>query len=288
MKVGFIGTGSMGTILIESFIQSGALQPEHIIATNRTTAKAQVLADRYPGIQIIQSIAKLAEVCDLVFICVKPMEFKHVIAEIAQTERSELIVVSITSPVLIQHLEGLLSCKIAKIIPSITNYVHSGASICIYGSRIEKEDQEKLEQLMASISRPIQVSEQFTRMTSDLSSIGPAFIAFFMQRWIDAAVEKIGINQEEATRLASEMLLGTGKLLTEGNMTLEQLQQRVAVPGGITAEALRLLDNKLADVFNQLIDVTHAKYDEDVEKVSSLLSDLNLEADVEAINRQQC
>ena len=109
-----------------------------------------------------------------------------------------------------------------------------------------------------------------------------------MQRWIDAAVEKIGINQEEATRLASEMLLGTGKLLTEGNMTLEQLQQRVAVPGGITAEALRLLDNKLADVFNQLIDVTHSKYDEDVEKVSSLLSDLNLEADVEAINRQQC
>lgn len=288
MKVGFIGTGSMGTILIESFIQSGALQPDDIRATNRTLSKAQLLAERYPGIQVTTSISQLTEDSDVVFICVKPMEFKHVIEEIARSERKELIVVSITSPVLIQHLEGLLSCKIAKIIPSITNYVHSGASICIYGSRIEAPDQQLLEELLTSISRPIQVSEQFTRMTSDLSSIGPAFIAFFMQRWIDAAVEKIGINQEEATRLASEMLLGTGKLLTEGNMTLEQLQQRVAVPGGITAEALRLLDDKLADIFSQLIDVTHAKYDEDVAKVSVLLSNGVPVTDNETTNRQQC
>ena len=32
MKAGFIGTGSMGSILIEAFIHSGAFNPEQIIA----------------------------------------------------------------------------------------------------------------------------------------------------------------------------------------------------------------------------------------------------------------
>ncbi len=49
MKVGFIGTGSMGSILIEAFIQSGALNPEDIIASNRTASKVERLAAAYPA-----------------------------------------------------------------------------------------------------------------------------------------------------------------------------------------------------------------------------------------------
>ena len=36
MKVGFIGTGSMGSLLIDAFIQSGALLPEQIRVSNRS------------------------------------------------------------------------------------------------------------------------------------------------------------------------------------------------------------------------------------------------------------
>lgn len=275
MKVGFIGTGSMGTILIESFIHSGALQADQVMVTNRTMSKAYELAANNIGVSVTDSIRSIAKQCSIVFICVKPLEFKHVTDELSQDERTDLIVVSITSPVLIKHLEGALSCKVAKVIPSITNYVCSGASLCMYGERMTSEDQQLIEKLMSSISRPIQVTEQYTRMTSDLSSIGPAFIAFFVQKWVDAAVQRIGIDQEEASRLACEMLLGTGKLLTAGHMTLEQLQQRVAVPGGITAEALRLLDDKMAGVFHQLIEVTHAKYEEDIEKLNVIFSTPN-------------
>lgn len=40
MKIGFIGTGNMGTILIESFIESKAADPSNITITNRTIEKA--------------------------------------------------------------------------------------------------------------------------------------------------------------------------------------------------------------------------------------------------------
>ncbi|OPH58637.1 late competence protein ComER [Paenibacillus ferrarius] len=266
MKAGFIGTGSMGSILIEAFIHSGAFNPEQIIAGNRTIRKVELLAQTYPGLQVARSNREVAAESDIIFLCVKPSELKTVIDEIKEDVLPTQFVVSITSPVLIKHLEGLLPAKISKIIPSITNYVLSGATLCIHGNRMQPEDKEWLENLFAYISSPICVSENYTRISSDLSSCGPAFLANFIQSFIDAAVEATGISSEEATLLASEMTLGTGKLLTTGGFNPISLQKRVSVPGGITEEGLHILNEELAGVFARVISATHAKYEEDLEK----------------------
>jgi len=269
MNVGFIGTGSMGSILIESLIRSEALLPEQVIASNRTVEKVNRLAEKYPGLRVGRSNIEVVLEAELVFLCIKPGEFKKVIDEIKQVTLPSQVIVSITSPVLIEHLEGQLNCKIAKVIPSITNYVLGGASLCIHGNRMENSDKLALEQLLACISEPIRINEKHTRVTSDISSCGPAFFSFLLQRFIEAAVQETGIPYDQATRLASHMLLGTGKLLTEGGFTPDVLQQRVSVPGGITAEGLKLMDNELGDTFNRLIRTTHAKFDEDLEKVTA-------------------
>jgi competence protein ComER len=130
-------------------------------------------------------------------------------------------------------------------------------------------DRELLETLLMNISAPLRIEEEYTRVTSDLSSCGPAFLAFFVEQFVNAAVEETGIPRAEATRLASEMVLGTGKLLTSGGFTPESLQKRVSVPGGITAEGLRMMSEEFNGVFNQLIRVTHAKYEEDLEKIET-------------------
>ncbi|CAM2834053.1 late competence protein ComER [Paenibacillus sediminis] len=272
MKVGFIGTGTMGSILIDAFIRSGALEPQQIVASNRTKPKLQQLSNCYPGLKIACDNIEVASSSQILFICVKPLEFKKVIDDIRSAVTNEQIVISITSPVQIKHLESRLSCKIAKVIPSITNSARSGASLCIYGSRITREDRLLIEQLISHISTPIVVRETHTRITSDISSCGPAFLAFFLEKWIDAAVEMTGIERSSASFLAAEMLLGTGKLLTEGGYSLEELQRRVTVPGGITAEGLSLLSNNIGDVFHQLIRVTHDKYEEDIVKINDLFS----------------
>lgn len=269
MKVGFIGTGSMGSILIEALIQSGALAPSSMIAANRTHDKVLVLAERYPGLLAARSNIEVVLEADLIFICVKPAEYKRVLDEIRKLTMPEQIIVSITSPVLIRHLEEQLNCKIAKVIPSITNFVQNGAALCMYGARMEEADKAVLEQLLAHISEPIRIDEKHTRITSDLSSCGPAFFALLLQRFVDAAAVETGIPYEEATRMASRMLLGTGLLLTEGGFTPETLQRRVAVPGGITEEGLRLMDHELDSMFNRLIRITHAKFYEDLAKVDA-------------------
>lgn len=179
MKAGFIGTGSMGSILIEALIHSGALNPEQICAANRTPGKVQRLAETYAGLTAASSNAEAAAGRDVVFLCVKPLDYKRVIDEIRPVLEPAQIVVSITSPVLLKHLEDQLPCKVTKIIPSITNYVLSGSTLCIHGERMYPEDKEWIENLLTHISTPVRVSEAYTRISSDLSSCAPAFLAFF-------------------------------------------------------------------------------------------------------------
>lgn len=269
MKIGFIGTGSMGSLLIDAFIQSGALRPGQIKAANRSFTKAECLARRHPGLQAVPANEEAVLGSDIVFLCIKPLEYKTVLDEIKASMQPEQMIVSITSPVLLAQLEEYVPSKVVKVIPSITNYTLNGASLCIYGSRTNEHDQRVLEELLGYISRPLRIAERYTRIVSDLSSCGPAFFAYLLERFIDAAVDETGIDKDEAVTLASSMLLGTGKLLTEGGFTPAELQARVSVPGGITAQALQLLDNELDGVFNRLIRTTHAKYDEDVEKVAA-------------------
>ncbi|GAA0135988.1 late competence protein ComER [Paenibacillus sp. YSY-4.3] len=270
MKVAFIGTGSMGSLLIEAFLRSGALYPHNLYVSNRSKDKAEMLALRHAGLNVAASNAEAAQGSDIVFICVKPHHFPEVIAEIRSVLLETQLVISITSPVLISVLEKQVPAKIAKIIPSITHSVHSGASLCIYGERVQPEDRLLLEQLMSSISRPTPIKESETRIASDISSCGPAFVSFIIQQWAKAAAQMTGISMPAALGLSAEMLLGTGRLLTEGGLTPEQLQRRVAVPGGVTAEGLAILEERLQDVFPSLIEATQRKHEADLAKLAAL------------------
>ncbi|MNP00706.1 Pyrroline-5-carboxylate reductase [compost metagenome] len=229
-----------------------------------------VLSERHVGLNVCRNNIQTVRNSHILFVCVKPLQFATLIEEIKDDVRPNQLFISITSPVQLAHLENSLSCKIVKVIPSVTHMVGSGASLVMYGNRIDEKDKQRLHNLLSFISKPMEIKESQARINSDFSSCGPAFMSFFLAKWIDAAVEMTGSSREEITCLASEMMLGTGMLLTEGGLTPLQLQERVAVPGGITAQALSQLNHSLDGVFHRLITTTHHKYDEDVGELDQL------------------
>lgn len=269
MKVGFIGTGNMGSILLEAFLSVKALKSEQIIASNRSKEKVISLQKRYRGITVAEDNAHAVHESDLIFLCVKPLEFKRVIDNIHSFLKPNQLVISITSPVLIEDLEKQLPCKVAKVIPSITNSVASGASLMMFGSRCEEKDRKIIFDLFSQISRPLEIKESKTRVSSDIVSCGPAFMSYLLQQFIEAAVTETGISREEATFLTSEMVIGLAALISKGPFDLPTLQQKVCVPGGITGVGISALEG-IGDVFNQVFKNTHRKYDEDLKEVSSM------------------
>jgi competence protein ComER len=268
LKIGVIGTGSMGTILLESFIESGAISPHQFVITNRNREKAQAIQERFPDLKIAPDAISTAKQSDVIFLCTKPLQMPNVLREITHVCDKNKLLISITSPISVVQLEEMVSCKVARAIPSILNRALTGPSLLSFGNRCHPEDRTFVTNLMSSISEPLVIDENITRVSSDIVSCGPAFFSYIMQQFIDGAVRQTDISQEDATTLATNMMIGMGKLLEKGHFTLPTLQERVCVPGGITGEGIKVLEAEIGPMFDHLFQQTHAKYYEDQELIS--------------------
>lgn len=267
LKVGFIGTGNMGEMLIHALHDSGAIKPEQMWIYNRTKQKAIRISKRLPGITIASSNRELVKFCDWVFLCVKPADYPRVLSEVAPELKRRHHLISITSPVTIEQLENIAPCKVIKWIPSLTNRLQAGASLLMFGNRLTPEEKKSFYRLISAISIPMEIEEEHVRIASDLISCGPAFFSYLLQNFAHSAASNYGMQPEMAEELVKTMIIGTAKLLA-ANYSLSEIQQAVAVPGGITRQGLDLLAVETEGVFQKLFAITHQKYQEELQKMA--------------------
>ncbi|AKO94210.1 late competence protein ComER [Priestia filamentosa] len=267
MNIGFIGTGNMGRILIESFIESNAANPSDITITNRTRPKAESLQKSYPSLHVASNASEVIHKSNIIFLCVKPLDIHPLLEKVRPLLKPHHCLISITSPISVKQLEELVDCQVARIIPSITNRAFSGVSLVTYGESCKQHYRLFLDHLLSKISIPLSIENNITRVSSDIVSCGPAFFSYLLQRFIDSAVEETEITKDQATKMISEMVVGFGKLLETNLYTLPTLQEKVCVKGGVTGEGIKVLEEHVGEMFNKVFQQTHAKYDEDLEKV---------------------
>ncbi|MDA7026871.1 late competence protein ComER [Bacillus sp. CLL-7-23] len=264
MNIGFIGTGNMGTILIEALIESKAVDPSSLTITNRTIAKALSIKKRFPDIHVAERPEEAVSESEVVFICVKPLDIYPLLKQLAPLFTKDQVVITITSPVQVKQVESVVSCQAARVIPSITNRALTGVSLLTFGESCQTTTKEAITKLLKNISIPLEINPKITRVASDIVSCGPAFISFLIQKLIQAAQEETSVSKENAILMSTEMLIGLGRLLENGVYTLPTLQEKVCVKGGVTGEGLKALENGVQDMFNQMFQNTHSKYEEDI------------------------
>ncbi|MFY4774855.1 late competence protein ComER [Metabacillus sp. RGM 3146] len=272
MNTGFIGTGNMGRILIEAFIEANALNPSSIRITNRTKEKAEAIKSIYPEIRVEESAEEVIHHSDLIFICVKPLDIHPLIKKVSPLLNKSKILISITSPISVNQLESSAACQAVRAIPSITNRALSGVSLVTFGERCSAGTRQIVQTLFEKISTPVPIKDDITRIASDIVSCGPAFFSYLLQRFIEAAVSETKIDKETAELLASEMLIGMGNLLESDRFTLPALQQKVCVKGGITGEGIKVLEKETGRMFEHVFQSTHAKYYEDIHEIEEQFS----------------
>ena len=74
MRVGIIGTGNMGTIIMEAMIDSKTVPEENIYITNRTIEKAHKIKSAYKEIHVENDPINVILKSEIIFICVKPLD----------------------------------------------------------------------------------------------------------------------------------------------------------------------------------------------------------------------
>ncbi|QOR65602.1 late competence protein ComER [Cytobacillus suaedae] len=275
MNIGIIGTGNMGKILIDAFIESIAVPPSNLTITNRTLSKARKIGESYPDIKVVETSEDVVAASDLIFICVKPLEIHPLLEKLNKDLPKTKCIVSITSPVAVNQLESVVDCQVARVIPSITNRALAGVSLITFGESCSEGIRNYIETLFKHISDTVHIEDSITRVASDIVSCGPAFFSYLLRRFVDAAVKETKISEEQAITLASGMIVGMGKLIEKEIFTLQTLQEKVCVKGGVTGEGIKVLEAEIGEMFEHLFQSTHAKYYEDIDEVSKQFNSTN-------------
>jgi len=268
-KVGFIGYGSMGKMLITSFISSGKVNPKDIIVSTRTKGKMYELKLAWDDISIASNNVEVAERAKHIFLCVKPIDIKTVLEEIKDFITSETHIISIAGPVKIANIESITNGQVSKLTPTLTSEVVEGVSLLCHGDKVTRENAAYIEALLQQISVVKLLNENDFKLAADITSCGPGLFSSLFQELVYSAVRKTeNVSKEAIEEMLMITLSGTLKLYFEKNMSLEEIITRVATKGGITEEGINVLRRGLPQIFDNMFLQTLTKH----KKVASLVN----------------
>ena len=255
MKIGIIGYGSMGKMLLWKFSGSGAYNKDSLFVANRTAEKL----DEAKNIATICSNTGLARNADIIFVCVRPNDMKNVLAEIAPCIKPDALLVTLNGSITFDMIRNVIYHKTAKVIPSVTAEINRSQTIVCYNDLTEPSDKENLTSLLSIIGDVIELPEKEVGMGSELVSCMPGFIASIFDVICTAAENHTDIPRESIVKMLLNTMCGTGKLMLEKGMSFDEVVSRVATKGGITEEGTKVIYSRFTQTADELFDKTLEK-----------------------------
>ncbi len=257
-KIGFIGYGNMGKVLINAFIRSKALRPDEIIISTRTKSKLLELKDKYPGLEIAQDNRTTASRSRLLFLFVGTADVKKVMEEINEFT-SNIHIIYISAALTMKNVEEVFDGKITKVMPTLTSEVFEGISLICHNAAVDEENSKLVNKLFNAISDVKIVEEEDFIVGTDITSCSPAFIAKIFMEFVRVASDQGRFTTEETEEMVLTTLYATSKLLYKTDMGFEKLISTVATKGGITEEGLSVLESGMPHIFAKLFSKTIKK-----------------------------
>lgn len=240
LKMGFIGAGNMAYGIAKGIL-SGNVLPLNVkvsAPSSRNFARFQEL-----GIAVTHSNVEVVCSSDIIFVAVKPHLVPPVLNEISQHVTDRHIVVSVAAGVTLATLEELLpeNAVAIRLMPNLPCLVQEGALLFARGSHAKPEDGALLRSLLHRCGLVEEGPEAWIDIHTGLSGSGVAFVYLFAEALAEGAV-KMGMPSALAHSIASQTVLGAGRLLRDSGKHPAQLRSEVCTPGGTTIYGLHALE----------------------------------------------
>lgn len=255
MKVGMIGYGSMGKMLLWQFSRSGLVAYGDLYVANRTVEKLEEARD----IAVVCSNPELAAACDIVFVCVRPSDMKTVLSEVGPALKPDALLVTLNGSIPFDLIREVTDCRTAKVIPSLTAEIERSQTIVCYNDKVSDDDKKTLEELLSSIGEVIVLPENEVGMGSELVSCMPGFIASIFDVICTSAQSHTEIPKDQVIKMVLNTMSATGDLMLRKDLSFDEVVSRVATKGGITEEGTKVVYEKFPDTADELFEKTLEK-----------------------------
>lgn len=235
--LGLIGLGNMGGAILNGLLDAKTLPPAQAIVYDVDPAKTVGAAAK--GVAVAQSAAELAQKSGVVLLATKPQDMDSALDGIGPGLSDNTLVISIAAGISIGYIQARLGSqvRVVRVMPNTPALVNAGAAGMAFSENCTDEDTRAAATIFESIGIAERVPEQAMDTVTALSGSGPAYFFYLVECLVDAAV-KLGLPEDQATRLAGQTLYGAGLMLNGSGESAATLRERVTSKGGTTAAAL--------------------------------------------------
>ncbi|MGI9576997.1 MAG: pyrroline-5-carboxylate reductase [Microthrixaceae bacterium] len=237
----FLGGGRMAEALLTGLLEHGISSPGDVFVVEVSTERRGQLEELFPGVTITGEPVP----CEGLVLATKPNDALHALGQASAVGVKRVL--SIAAGVSLGRLEGAAGADVAVVraMPNTPSLVAAGASALCGGSAATDDDLQWAETLLGSVGIVERVPESQMDAVTGLSGSGPAYVFLLAEAMVEGGVSA-GLPRDVATRLTEQTLLGSARLLSEGDSGPEELRAAVTSPGGTTAAGLRVLEQRAA------------------------------------------
>jgi pyrroline-5-carboxylate reductase len=245
-KVSFVGFGRMGSALAGGAIAARAVRSEQI--TMYDPEPAASTAARKLKIKRAPSEAEAARAGDVVFLCVKPQQMEATLTSLlslSDKERRARCFVSIAAGIPLARLEKALGAgvPVLRVMPNTPALLRAGASAVSRGAAASPRHEKWVRAILDAVGTTVSVNEALMDAVTAVSGSGPAYV-FYLAEALTAAAVRLGLTPELAGTLVRQTIFGSGSMLKERPEGAEELRRQVTSPGGTTAAAVAVFDQR--------------------------------------------
>lgn len=236
ITIGIIGGGAMGSAMINGILKQGLVKPEHLFLLEPDGSKRKALHDQW-GLRLADSIADLSQQCNVMVLAVKPQVVAGVLDQMRTVVTDRHLLISIVAGLSLSTLESYLpQTRVVRVMPNTPARFAKGISAFALGKKASPGDETTVVKILEAVGKAVRVNESQMDAVTAVSGSGPAYVFFFAEAMIDAAVY-LGLSRGEATLLVNETILGAAEMLKSGEHPAK-LRNEVTSPAGTTAAAL--------------------------------------------------
>lgn len=251
-KIGFIGMGNMASAILNGMIKAEFLSGDSICAYDISLDQLKKVESL--GIEFAKNEQEVVEKSEIIFIAVKPQVIENVLLPLKEKLKGKAII-SIVLGYDFKKYEEIVdgSTRHIFVMPNTPVQVLEGMCLLEETHSLNKDEFEFTKKLFESIGRVEIVPSHLMGVAGALCGCSPAFIYMVIEALADGAVKE-GMPRAMAYRLASQMILGSGKMQLETNIHPAILKDNVCSPGGSTIQGVKVLeDGKMRSLFIEAI-----------------------------------
>jgi pyrroline-5-carboxylate reductase len=238
-RVAILGCGKIGESLLVGLLTSGWTD---VVVTARRPQRVEELHTRH-GVAARASNADAVLGATVVVLAVKPQDFERLLEEIAPALTPQQTVLSIAAAVTTTSIERHLGngVPVTRAMPNAPATVLECIAGLCGGTHASGEHVASAERVLSALGAVVRVPEAAMDAVTAVSGSGPAYFALLAEAMIEGGL-LLGLSREVTTQLVVQTMLGTAKLLRDGEMHPVELREAVTSPGGTTTHAIRELE----------------------------------------------